>query len=113
MSEIEGNSIEELTGKGKGISDHARKVLNGQSYGFHYAVLRRADELLNGKQSCWRLKVCEFPVLVADEPSQIDFVLRQLDRDVFLIGECKRPRAQDWCFGARSPAYCKWLSLIY
>lgn len=89
-----------------------QKVLNSHGYGFHYALLRHLDNLWAKGQAdwIWHYKVSEFPVVVANETTHVDFILRGYsrwgDRKVraYLIAECKRvkPGFSRWCF-ARAP----------
>jgi hypothetical protein len=77
-----------------------RKVLGAHGYGFHYAVLRRAEELAAQRRSSWVFEAAEFPVGSADRPTHIDFILRNAHSTVYLVGECKRadPAHANWCF---------------
>lgn len=77
-----------------------RKVLGSHGYGFQYAVLRRAEELAAERRSRWVFEAAEFPVGKAESPIHIDFILRNADSTVYLVGECKRadPAHANWCF---------------
>jgi hypothetical protein len=77
-----------------------RKVLGAHGYGFQYAVLRRAKELAAEGPSKWVFEAAEFPVGTAECPTHIDFILRNADSTVYLVGECKRadPAHANWCF---------------
>lgn len=77
-----------------------RKVLGSHGYGFQYAVLRRAEELAAERRSRWVFEAAEFPVGKAESPIHIDFILRNEDSTVYLVGECKRadPAHANWCF---------------
>jgi hypothetical protein len=86
------------------ISSHLRKVLNTHGHGFHYAVVRRGEDLSRKKRSAWLLDGTEIPVVVGDSSTHVDFVLSTSSRRTYLVGECKRadPAKARWCF-ARAP----------
>lgn len=86
------------------ISANLRKVLNSHGHGFHYAVMRRANELLLSELSTWVFDGVEFPVTTSGQPTHIDFILRSRTGRTLLIAECKRadPAKALWCF-ATSP----------
>lgn len=77
-----------------------RKVVGKHGYGFQYAVLKRAEELSAQRLSSWVFEVAEFPVGTADNPTHIDFILRNAPATVYLVVECKRadPARANWCF---------------
>jgi hypothetical protein len=77
-----------------------RKGVGKHGYGFQYAVLKRAGELSAQGRSIWVFEVAEFPVGTADNPTHIDFVLRNAPATVYLVVECKRadPARANWCF---------------
>ena len=86
-------------------------ALNSSGYGFQYAVLRRANELFEARQSSWLFEVAEFPVSSEPREGRIDFVLRRetwqrfgARSPFYLVGECKRanPALARWLF-ARAP----------
>lgn len=81
-------------------SSDIRKLLGAHGHGFHYAVLRRAEELADKRRSSWVFEAAEFPVGTAESPTHIDFILRNADSTVYLVGECKRadPAHANWCF---------------
>lgn len=81
------------------------KVLNRHGYGFHYSVLRLAQDAAERGHSQWVFKAAEFPVQVQGTGTRIDFVLKlPEDVPIFLLAECKRanPALSNWCF-ARAP----------
>lgn len=86
------------------ISADLRKVLNTHGHGFHYAVVRRAAELRSNRESSWIFEGTEIPVVVREETTHVDLVLRTRSNLTYLVGECKRadPAKARWCF-ARSP----------
>lgn len=86
------------------ISAHIRKVLNIHGHGFHYAVVRRAQDLFYAEKSTWIFDAVEFPVVTQDHVTHIDFVLRSRTGRTVLVAECKRadPAKALWCF-AQSP----------
>lgn len=79
-------------------------ALNRHGYGFQYAVLKKASELVK-KGSRWIPAVAEFPVPLGDG-TKIDFLLRDLafNTRTTLICECKRVNEAfgRWCF-VRAP----------
>src|SRR5436309_3010923 len=77
-----------------------RKVLNSHGHGFHYAVVRRAEELLSSRQSTWLFDGVEFPVTTAGQITHVDFILRSRTGRTLMIAECKRadPAKALWCF---------------
>ena len=77
-----------------------RKTLDAHGYGFHYAVLKRAEELFRNGKSQWYFEVAEFPVIVRGHDTRIDFILRYTRADIYLLAECKRanPALSNWCF---------------
>jgi hypothetical protein len=84
-------------------------ILDSHGYGFHYAVLNKANELFERRKSAWAFEAAEFPVVVNDVPTRIDFVLSNNEKGsrlnaFYLVAECKRanPSLADWCF-ARAP----------
>lgn len=83
---------------------HFSKTLDKHGYGFHYAVIRRAQELSETQSSHWVFEAAEFPVQVRQHPTRIDLLLRHARANVLLVGECKRanPAVANWCF-ARAP----------
>ena len=50
------------------------KVLSAHGHAFHYAVMRRAEEL--SAKSGWTLDATEFPVATGNSVTHIDFILR-------------------------------------
>lgn len=86
------------------IAASLRKILNTHGHGFHYAVVRRAEELRAQRESSWIFEGTEIPVLVREETTHVDLVLRTRSNFTYLVGECKRadPAKARWCF-ARSP----------
>jgi hypothetical protein len=84
------------------ISARLRKVLNTHGHGFHYAVVRKAEELFSSNRSIWLFDAVEFPVVTQDSVTHIDFVLRSRNDRTILVGECKRadPAKAIWCFAA-------------
>lgn len=87
------------------IKSSFRKELNSNGFGFQYAVLELAKSLHEQQKSDWRFEVAEFPVLVQEDNTHIDFILKR-DRYVtgnylaYLVAECKRanPAFSHWCF---------------
>ena len=88
----------------KQIASGLRKVLNMHGHGFHYAVLRRVDQLYLNGQTSWVFDGAEFPVVAGHETTHIDIILRSRSYRTYLIGECKRvdPARGNWCF-AKAP----------
>jgi len=86
------------------ISTSLRKVLNTHGYGFHYAVVRRAEELLEAHRSRWIFDGVEFPVTTAGQVTHVDFILRSRTGRTLMIAEYKRvdPAKALWCF-AKTP----------
>lgn len=82
------------------ISNLLKKTLDVHGFGFHYAVMKRANELREESLTNWHLKGTEFPVSNKNESTHIDFVLMNERLDTFLIAECKRadPAKANWCF---------------
>jgi hypothetical protein len=85
---------------GENVSDLLKKTLDIHGFGFHYAVMKRAEELRFTKQTNWVLKGTEFPVINKNQSTHIDFVYMNEYQNTFLIGECKRadPAKANWCF---------------
>jgi hypothetical protein len=86
------------------VSPGLRKVLNSHGHGFHYAVLRRADQLSAAQRASWVLDAAEFPVVTGGSTTHIDFILRSRSHQTYLVAECKRvdPARARWCF-VRAP----------
>jgi hypothetical protein len=90
------------------IASALQKVLDRHGYGFHYSILKRADEWFRNGRSTWLFERAEFPVEVKGSGTRIDLILRRgstnRGRDLYLVGECKRanPALSDWCF-VRAP----------
>jgi hypothetical protein len=86
------------------ISTDLRKVLNTHGHGFHYAVVRRGEELYDLRETKWLLEGTEVPIVAGDATSHVDFVLGTRTDRIYLVGECKRadPARARWCF-ARTP----------
>jgi hypothetical protein len=85
------------------IADAIRKVLNAHGHGFHYAVMRRGEQLFEEKRSRWHVIGAEYPVQVGSTTTHIDFVYSRQhapSRTTYLIAECKRvnPKLGRWCF---------------
>jgi hypothetical protein len=81
-----------------------QNALNRHGYGFQYAVIKRAAELIK-YSSRWIPAVAEFPVPLGDG-TKIDFILRDLafNTRTTLVCECKRVNEAfgRWCF-VRAP----------
>lgn len=91
-----------MTDEEANLSASARKAFDIHGYGFHYAVMRRGEELFQAGQSRWHLVGAEYPV-EADTSTHIDFVYGTgLDTSTrtYLVAECKRvdPARGRWCF---------------
>src|SRR5687768_4972548 len=86
------------------IAASLRKVLNSHGHGFHYAVIRRAEELKLSGRGRWNLEAAEIPVVTRGSSTHIDFVMTNDSGFTFLVAECKRadPAKARWCF-ARAP----------
>ena len=86
------------------VSAGLRKVLNTHGHGFHYAILRHAQQMFSGGEAGWRFDGAEFPVVAGNKPIHIDGILRSSSGRTYLVVECKRvDRARGrWCF-ARAP----------
>ncbi len=86
------------------VSAALRKVLNMHGHGFHYAILRRTEQLFTNRESGWVFDGAEFPVVARRETTHIDFILRSRSGRTYLVAECKRvdPARGRWCF-ARAP----------
>lgn len=91
-----------------------RKVLNSHGHGFHYAVMRRGEQLFEAKRSRWLLVGAEYPVVVGDSSTHIDFVYGTETGAfrTYLVGECKRadPARARWCFAPAPYAWRDWNS---
>lgn len=94
-----------MSGSGSdNVSEEVRlglaKILSRHGHGFHYAIMRRAEELQLAHKSRWVLEATEFPVTVQDQVAHIDFVLRAEPGNTYLVAECKRidPARARWCF---------------
>jgi hypothetical protein len=74
--------------------------LNTHGHAFHYAVIRRAEQLHSGKQSKWIFDGAEFPVSVRGGTTHVDFILTTRTDRTVLVAECKRadPARARWCF---------------
>lgn len=86
------------------IAVKLRKMLNAHGHGFHYAVMRRAHDLADARESTGVFDGVEFPVVGGGETTHIDFILRWRPGGVYVVSECKRadPAKARWCF-ARAP----------
>jgi hypothetical protein len=86
------------------ISAGLRKVLNTHGYGFHYAVVRRGEELSENNKTNWILEGTEIPVVAGGATTHVDVVWSTRSELTKLVSECKRadPAKARWCF-ARSP----------
>ncbi|MET0753010.1 MAG: hypothetical protein ABWZ66_06540, partial [Pyrinomonadaceae bacterium] len=82
------------------IASSLRNVLDKHGHSFHYALMRKADEMAIARQTEWRLYGTEIPVKVNGQVIHIDFVLKHKTAEVYLIAECKRaePAKANWCF---------------
>lgn len=82
------------------LSANLRKVLNTHGHAFHYAVIRRAEELHSERRSRWIFDGAEFPVSVRGVTTQVDLILTTRSERTVLVGECKRadPARARWCF---------------
>jgi hypothetical protein len=97
--------VSEQAGNSEQISAELRKVLNTHGHGFHYAVVRRGEELFSSKQSSLVFECVEFPVVAGGQTTHIDFILSSRNSgNTFVVAECKRadPAKALWCF-ARFP----------
>lgn len=89
----------------KNIKQGFGKVLNRHGYGFHYSVLKVANELFDQRKSKWIFEAAEFPVHVQGQGTRIDFIMKLSHQlRIYLLSECKRanPALSNWCF-ARAP----------
>lgn len=82
------------------IDKNIQKVLNSHGYGFHYAVLRFTEELFKQSKSLWIFEACEFPVQINNVNTRIDFILKNIQAELYIVAECKRvnPALSNWCF---------------
>lgn len=89
------------------IATSLSKVLSRHGHGFHYAVLRRAEQLSAAGKSRWIFEGTEFPISVRGSTTHIDFILRLRSNEIgsderrtYLVAECKRadPAKAIWCF---------------
>jgi hypothetical protein len=82
------------------ISANLRKVLNTHGHAFHYAIIRRAEELHSEQRSRWIFDGAEFPVSVRGVTTHVDLILTTRSERTVLVGECKRvdPARASWCF---------------
>jgi len=89
------------------VSQLLKKSLDFHGHSFHYAVMKKLEELGNA-QTPWGNFLTEFPVQNKGQNSHIDFVLGSVDRNTFLIAECKRvdPAKGNWCF-VKTPYFWK------
>lgn len=96
--------MNDSTDNSEQISAGLRKVLNKHGHGFHYAVVRRAEQLSREWKTRWLLDGTEIPVIAGEASTHVDFVLSTKSGMTYLVGECKRadPARARWCF-ARSP----------
>lgn len=86
------------------VSAGLRKMLNIHGYGFHYAIMRKAEQLFSSREAGWVLEGSEFPVATRYDTTHIDFILRRRSSRTYLVAECKRadPARARWCF-AKAP----------
>lgn len=80
--------------------DSFAKLLGQHGYGLQYAVLRELERASREEQLRWVFEVAEFPVSVRGRDTRVDFVLRHVDKPLYVVVECKRanPALSDWCF---------------
>jgi len=79
------------------------KLLNSHGYSFPSSVLKKLEKLHNERQSRFVFETIEFPAIIREKDSRIDFVLsHRLGNGIplFLLAECKRanPALSNWCF---------------
>ena len=74
--------------------------LNTHGYSFQYAVLKAGNIYFKNETSPWTFEASEFPVVVNNFSTHIDFILRHSKEPFYFIGECKRanPAVANWCF---------------
>lgn len=86
--------------KNEKISVGLRKILNYHGYGFHYSVIRHINELFDKRKTSWGFEAAEYPVSINDYDTRIDFILKNVNRDNYIVAECKRanPAFSNWCF---------------
>lgn len=86
------------------LAEGLSKILSKHGFGFHYAVMRKAQSVFDEGRSKWCLEAAEFPVTVGPDTTHIDFILRSVGGFTFLVAECKRadPRTARWTF-VRAP----------
>ncbi len=80
----------------------ARRALDHHGFGLQYAIVRRAEQLLDANRSPWTLQGCEFPIVLNGHTTHVDFILSHRERrtsPIYLVAECKRV----------NPAYSNWL----
>ena len=87
------------------VAASLQKHLNSHGHAFQQAVLRRIKTLTGPKRSHWTLIGSEFPVTLNGTGTHADIVLWSSNRDVILVGECKRanPSHSHWAFAKAPP----------
>ena len=88
------------------VGERFRRTLNRHGHSFQYTVVKRALDLNRERRSEWEYLDSEFPVIVNNKSTRIDFIFCKARPTIFLIAECKRvnPAYSDWCFANSSYA---------
>lgn len=82
------------------------ETLNKQGHSFAQAVIARAEELYEKRQSSWIFEAAEFPVEVQSRAdvkgrtTRIDFILQHERQPILMLAECKRANTSlnNWIF---------------
>ncbi|GJL93530.1 hypothetical protein [Hyphococcus sp.] len=83
------------------ISFRAVSQFNSHGYAFQRAILAETERLFAAHASPWIFEAEEFPVSVKQHSAHIDFVLKHLDRPIYIVAECKRVGSGNgWCFAS-------------
>ena len=82
------------------------EALSGHGYGFQFAVIKEIERLRHPSEQNhgWLFEVSEFPVHVQGQGTRIDFILKYVGGEIYLLAECKQvnPAFGNWLF-ARAP----------
>jgi hypothetical protein len=91
-----------------GLAEQLSAALNSHGHGFHYRIIKEADDLfcqnVGPAAQKWGFEVAEFPLEAGGKNTRVDLILQSRETPVYLVVECKRanPAYSNWCF-ARAP----------
>ena len=81
------------------LSQGLQRQLSDHGFAFQYRAIKAAEDACSAGAP-WIFESAEHPVSLRGKPTHIDLVLRNSERPIYLVGECKRvnPKFNTWYF---------------